>query len=200
MTTIANSTAPVSFDALLDKMMPHFRYYARWHVRRKNRRGDYDDVMQDLTCMALEIYTSLIRCGKEVFYSPIMKYAIKRYQDGRRFIGSNTRDILSHQTQILGRSDTCQLSAIEVEPGTWDFGHYNRNHDPAESVQWKLDYEAWLDQQTPRDQKIATDLSYGYTTGEVATKYGVSAGLISQYRRRYADSWNNFMSDGYEPI
>ena len=102
MTTIANSTAPVSFDALLDKMMPHFQYFARWHVRRKNRRGDYDDVMQDLVGFALEMYTSLVQRGKEVFYSPIMQFAIKRYQEGRRFIGSNTRDILSHQTQILG--------------------------------------------------------------------------------------------------
>jgi len=201
--TIITNTAPTTpsvptFDVLYAKMLPHFRYYARCHVRRKNRRGDYEDVIQDLTGIALDMYTSLVRRGKEVFYSPLVQFAIKRYREGRRFTGSNTRDILSEQAQIIGRSNACQLSALEREPGTWDFGHYNRHHNPAEAVQWKLDYEAWIAMQTPRDQDIITDLSYGETTGDVARKYRVSAGLISQYRKRYRNSWNAYIVDKNE--
>jgi len=196
MTITANTTTltPVSFDVLLDKMMPHFRYYAKQHVRRKNRRYDYDDVIQDLVGFALEMYHSLIQRGKEVFFSPILNYAIKRYQDGRRFTGSNTTDILSHQTQILGRSDVCQLSAFEGDLDERDFMEMVQP-SVADAVQWKIDYETWLVNLTPRDQAIAMDLSYGHTTSEVAAKYGVSAGLISQYRKRYAQSWNDFIAD-----
>ena len=198
-----SAPAPISFEVLLDKMMPHFKYYARQHTRRKGRRDDYDDVIQDLVGIALEMYHALIRKGKEVFYSPIMKFAIQRYQDGRRFTGSNRTDILSHQTQILGRCDTCQLSTFDSEE---DGGLDERDFmemvqpDVAEAVSWKIDYETWLAMQTPRDQAIVLDLSYGYTTGEVARKYGVSDGLISQYRRRYAKSWDDFIAEKHEPV
>ena len=39
------------------------------------------------------------------------------------------------------------------------------------------------------------DLAMSETTGDVAKKYKVSAGLISQYRKRYAESWNDFIAD-----
>jgi hypothetical protein len=109
MTTIANTAT--SFEVLLDKMMPYFRRYAKRVIRR--RWIDYDDVLQDLTGMALDIYLSLVRRGKDVFYSPIMKFTIKRYREGRRFCGLNTTDILSCQTQKLGRSAICQLVTYE---------------------------------------------------------------------------------------
>jgi len=189
-------TAVPSFDVLLAKMMPSFRYFTKRLIRRMgSRRIDFDDVMQELVGFALELYRSLVQRNKPVFYSPIMKFAIKRYKEGRRFAGSNTTDILSEQTQRLGRSDTCQLSQFDGEPGHRTFCFHQQQPDVAEAVQWKIDYEAWLQRLSPRDQKIALDLSYGYTTSEVAAKYGVSDGLISQYRKRYADSWNDFIAD-----
>ena len=200
MTTIANTTsAPVPFDVLYRRMLPQFRYYAKWLVRRKGRWIDFDDVIQELSGFALEDYTSLVRRGKETFYTPIAKYAIKRHREGRRFVGTNTTDILSEQTQKLGRSDTCQLSQFDDEPRNWGLGLYQRQPDIADAVQMHLDYEAWYQRQTPRDQAIIKDLSYGETTGDVAKKYGVSAGLISQYRKRYSDSWHAFIADKREP-
>jgi len=197
MTMITNSIPSVpTFDALYAKMLPHFKYFAKHHVRRKRRRGDYEDVIQELAGFALQMYNSLIRRGKgaEVFYTPLMQFAIKRYREGRRFVGSNTKDILSHQTQILGRSKTCQLSQFDEEQDTWDF-MTDRKGRVLDAVQFKIDYDAWHTSLPPRDQKIVTDLSYGYTTGDVATKYGVSAGLISQYRKRYHKDWNDFIGD-----
>ena len=201
MTTFTNTTptAPVSFDVLRAKIEPHFLYYAKRHARRMGRWVEIDDVMQDLTGFALEFYTSLILRCKEVFYTPIMQYAIKRYREGRRFIGSNTTDILSHQTQILGRSKLHQLSVFDDEQKTQNLDTRefmeDRRVGVADTVQFKIDYETWIASLPPRDQAIARDLSYGYTTGEVAKKYGVSDGLISQYRKRYEKSWNDFIAD-----
>ena len=198
MTTFTNNTPSVpSFDSLYKKMLPHFRYYARRFSRCKSI--DREDVIQDLMGIALQMYTSQVRRGKEVFYSPLVRYAIKRFQEGRRFAtGQNSTDILSEHTQMLGRSTVRLFGEYEGKPGSWDFGHYNRNHNPAEAVQWKIDFEDWLQRQTPRDQKIIDDLSYGETTGTVARKYGVSDGLISQYRKRYFKSWNAFIADKRE--
>jgi hypothetical protein len=162
---------------------------------------DYEDVIQDLAGIALEMYISLLQRGKEVFYSPIMQFAIKRYSEGRRFIGSNTTDVLSDQTKILGRSKIQHISVFDGEDGELDTWGFMRGRQPdfADAVQMKMDYTAWLQRLTSRDRKIAMDLSYGYTTGEVAKKYGVTAGLISQYRRRYEKNWNEFIADKNEP-
>ena len=53
------------------------------------------------------------------------------------------------------------------------------------TVQFKMDFfEGWLQAQSERDRSIILDLATGETTGAVARKYGVSDGLISQYRKR----------------
>jgi hypothetical protein len=42
---------------------------------------------------------------------------------------------------------------------------------------------------------IAKDLAFGLTTKEVAKKYGLSAGRISQLRRALADSWALYQTE-----
>ena len=191
-------SAPVSFEVLYEKMLPHFWYFARQYDRC--RRTDQEDVIQELTGLALINYMSLIERGKEVFYTPIMKYAVQHYKEGRRFVGSNTTDILSEQTQMMGRSDTYQFSQFDDERrgDTMPFMKM-RQASVFDQVQFKIDFEDWLALQTPRDCSIALDLSYGYTTSEVAKKHGVSDGLISQYRRRFEKSWDDFIADKHEP-
>jgi len=175
-------SAPVSFDSLYEKMLPHFRFFAKRVMRLK--ADNFDDAVQELTAIAYEMYRSLVRRGKETYYSPIMKFAIKRYKSGRRFIGSSSTDVLSDWTRILERCDICSWEDSE-NTGTRYLAS-NRWENVADTVQFKIDfYDDWLQQQTPRDQAIIKALSYGHTTGDVAKKYKVSAGLISQYRRRY---------------
>ena len=203
MPTFIYSTpsVPVSFETLYQKMLPHFQYHARRFKRRNGRRVDRADVIQELAGFALEIYTSLVRRGKHdlIYYTPLMQYAIKRYREGRRFAtGSNSTDILSDKTQRLGRSETCQLSQFDDNADTWKFMH-DQQVNVTDSVQFKIDfYDDWLQRQTSRDQQIIYDLMVGETTGNVAKKYGVSDGLISQYRRRYANSWRTFITDKRE--
>jgi hypothetical protein len=69
----------------------------------------------------------------------------------------------------------------------------DRRVNVADTVQFVIDYEEWLSNQSARDQQIIKDLAYGYTTGDVAKKYAVSDGLISQYRKRYGNSWKTFI-------
>jgi transposase-like protein len=59
-------------------------------------------------------------------------------------------------------------------------------------------FEGWLQEQSDRDRSIILDLATGETTGAVARKYGVSDGLISQYRKRYRASWLAYISDKKE--
>ena len=109
----ANSTtpsAPVSFEVLLAKMQPYFRKYAKRFS--PDKRLNRDDVMQDLTGIALEMYTSLVRRGKEVFYSPLAIYAIKRYSSGRRFTGLNSTDVHSKEGAKALSCQFCQQTSF----------------------------------------------------------------------------------------
>ena len=136
--------------------------------------------------------------SKEVFYTPIMKYAIRRYNSGRRFSGTSTVDVLSDCTRILERCDICSLDQFYLHDGDLPFLTDWRQSDVADAVQFKIDFEDWVAQQTGRDQQIIGMLCKGHTTNDVSRKHGVSAGLISQYRRRYETSWQDFIADKRE--
>jgi len=190
MTALIDS--PPTFEVLLAKMRPYFRKYAKRFS--PNKRLDRDDVMQDLTGIALQMYTSLVRRGKEVFYSPLAMYAIKRYSTGRRFTGLNSTDVHSEHAQMQGRSEVHQFSELEGKLDELEF-MADPKANVAKTAQLRVDYGAWVSKQEPRDRQIIRDLSYGYTTREVARKYSVSDGLISQYRKRYREDWNDFVGD-----
>ena len=100
--TTTPSVTP-SFESILGKMTPHFQFFAKRVLRMKG--DDYDDVLQELTALAYELYLSLVRRGKAVFYSPIMKFAIGKYKSGRRFVGYNSVDVMSEWTRQAGRSE-----------------------------------------------------------------------------------------------
>jgi hypothetical protein len=44
-------------------------------------------------------------------------------------------------------------------------------------------------------KQIAKDLAFGCSTSEVAKKYGVTAGRISQLRRSLEESWATFQQE-----
>ena len=98
-TAIVTSSVP-SFESLLQRMTPHFQFFAKRVL--KLRGDDFDDVLQELSAIAYELYLSLVKRGKEIFYTPLLKFAIKRYREGRRFIGSNSTDALSDKTKLMG--------------------------------------------------------------------------------------------------
>ena len=191
MSAIFNTTtsSPVSFEVLLTKMRPHFRYYVGKILRF--RLDNFDDAMQELTAIAYEIYHSLVQRGKAVFYTPIMKFAIKRYREGRRFIGLNSTDVLGHQAQFLGRSTTYSIDDCVEDTDRRCL--QSKYPDVFHEVQIRMDFSDWYQRQSVEDQWIITDLAMSETTNDVARKYGVSDGLISQYRKRYAKSWKSFI-------
>ena len=172
-----------SFESLLDKMTPHLRYYAKNVLRL---RGDnFDDALQELTTIAYEMYLGLVKRGKEVFFTPILKYAIGHYKEGRRFAGTNQTDVLSDRTRLIGRS--------MVKAGDTLYFMLDQKSNVAREVGFKIDFQSWYHLQTPQDQDYITDLVLGYTQSEVARRHGVSPAAICQRQRKYTTLWNNFI-------
>ena len=87
---------------------------------------------------------------------------------------------------------------IEVEPqsGNWiNLMVQDKRAPVADQVAAKLDVGAWFATLTKRMKEIAKDLAFGCSTSEVAKKYGVTAGRISQLRRALEKSWATFQQE-----
>jgi hypothetical protein len=184
------ATNPViPFEVLLEKMKPNFKFFAR---QMKLKFDNFDDTIQDLTAIAFDIYRSLVRRGKEIFYSTIANFAIKRYKSGRRFAGSSTTDVLSDETRILGRCEICSLSPMYSNEGELPF-LLDWKSNAADIVQFKMDFnETWYRQQPSVDRSIIRDLMMGETTGDIARKHHLTPSAVSHKKRQYAASWKAF--------
>ncbi len=60
-------------------------------------------------------------------------------------------------------------------------------------VRVRLDFADWLKTLCRRDRKVALDLANGSRTGEVARRYDLSDGRISQLRKELHLSWDLMM-------
>ena len=183
----APSTVP-SFEVLLGKMTPHFRYFAKRVLRLKG--DDYDDVLQELSSIAYELYLSLVRKGKQAFYTPIMRYAIGRFKEGRRFLGSDSVDVLAERTRQLGRTDVCTGDIL--------YSLTDRRANVTESIHFHIDFEDWYQKQSAKDKRIINLLAMGESPSDVARACDVSPAAITYRRRYYGKSWDEYIADNWE--
>ena len=66
---------------------------------------------------------------------------------------------------------------------------------PPDAVAFKLDFACWLQTLTDRDRSIIGDMILDERTLDLARKFGVSAGRISQLRRQYRQDWRHFCGE-----
>ena len=70
---------------------------------------------------------------------------------------------------------------------------------PFEIVRTKLDFAAWLRSLPIKSRRIAKMLANGERTADVARRFGLSDGRISQIRAELAASWRRFVGDTEPP-
>lgn len=89
-----------------------------------------------------------------------------------------------------------RLDRFEKESGEWREIIVEDTRTPVpDQVAFRIDFPAWLNSQTKRNRRIVEALAIGDTTGEVARRFTVSSGRISQLRRQFHESWREFHGD-----
>jgi hypothetical protein len=68
-----------------------------------------------------------------------------------------------------------------------------------EQVAFRIDWPAWLETLSDRDQRLIKDMGHGERTLDLAEKYGLSPARISQRRREFHDDWQRF-GEGEERV
>lgn len=176
-------------------MLPQIEWQLSYAFRRLEPEAR-DEAMQDGVVNCYLAYVRLVNQGREhrAFPSALARFAVRQIRSGRK-CGTrlNCRDPLSdyarkkhgHQIQRLDRFNRKREDWLEplVE---------DRRASIPDQVIMLIDFPAWLATLKRRLRRIAKDLALGCRTSEVANKYRLTAGRISQIRRELYESWHRF--------
>ena len=109
---------------------------------------------------------------------------------GRTVAGSvNVNDVTSRWCQRR-RGTRGESLDRQKENGEWrELVIQDRRATPAEIAIIRIDFQTWLSSLPGRQREIAEVLATGEGTKQVAHRFGLTAGRVSQLRRKLQRSW-----------
>ena len=168
-------------------MLPAITEHARFALR--DRRAEArEDLIHEVTTHCFAAYHRLVERGKAdlAYPSVLVGFALRKIFSGRRVGGRvSIQDVMSQHAQRTCGITVERLDRFNDQEGTWQESLVEDKHaGPAETAAARIDFGAWLGSLTSRDRRIAEMLAIGEKTGEVATRFGLSAARVSQLRTR----------------
>jgi hypothetical protein len=119
-------------------------------------------------------------------------------KSGRRLCGQDSaRDALSPVAQrTKGFTVNSLPQGSSLYGNVFDEALRDNTQTPVpEQVAFRQDFPAWQATLTQRDRRLLEDLMAGERTSDVANRYGLSCGRVSQLRREFHDDWRRFVGD-----
>jgi len=157
------------------------------------------EAVQEVVANACQAYARLVEQGKTAVAQPIAlaRYGVKQTRDHRKVGGHlNIQDVLSGYCQSRKGVVVERLDKFNTRENTWEEVLVEDRHaGPSEIACTRIDFRDWLDSLKHRDRRIAESLAAGNHTADVARRFQISAGRISQLRRELAESWRKFVGD-----
>ena len=181
-------------------MLPVIGNYADHAFRHLDPEGR-EDAVHEVLANAVVAFARLVELGKPHLAYPtvLARYGVARLRQGRR-VGNRLRigEVLSEYAQRQKGFAVERLDRFEERRGCWQqIVVEDRRAGPAEVACLRIDFADWLALQPKRNRQIAESLAVGDTPCEVARRFSLSQGRISQLRRALRESWNAFQ--GEEP-
>jgi hypothetical protein len=183
-------------------MVPSIRRCAE--VAFADLRGDHrDDAIQEVLANACVAFARLLErgLGNKAFATVLARFAIAQVRAGRR-VGTplNCRDVLSEHARRRNHFKVERLDRFDTTNASWTEAVVEDHHTPVfDQVAFRIDFPEWLSRLSGRNRRIAETLAEGATTQEVAARFGISAGRVSQLRRELHGSWRNFRGEPTAP-
>jgi hypothetical protein len=199
--TTADSVALARLQAtfltsVLPKVLSHGRVYFR-HLKSAERQEEY---IAEMVALAWKWHLRLAERGKDAaqFPTAIATFAARAVRSGRRLTGMDrAKDVLSplarqRQGFAVGKLPDC--STLDGSPLD-EALHDNTRTPPDEQCAFRIDFPAWRATHAERDRRVLDDLMLGERTLDVAGKYGLSPGRVSQLRREFLLGWRRYVSE-----
>ena len=183
-------------------MLPQIVTHAKIAFRHCDRERR-EDLVQEAVANALVAFVRLVQLKKAdlAYPSVLAKYAVAQINDGRR-VGnrSNIREVLSAYAQKHKGFSVERLDKFDSEENAREEICIEDCHaGPAEVATIHMDFASWLHTLSRRDRKVAQFLAIGNRTTDVAKRFKVCDGRVSQLRRELAESWRKFVGDDALP-
>jgi hypothetical protein len=182
--------------SVLPKVLSHGRIYFR-HLRSAELKEEY---IAEMVALTWKWHRRLAERGKDStrFPTALATFAARAVRCGRRLAGMDrAKDVLSPLAQwrqgfAVGKLPDCgSLSGSALEEAL----HDNTRTPPDEQCAFRLDFPAWRATHAERDRRVLDDLMVGERTLDVAGKYGLSPGRVSQLRREFLLGWRRYVSE-----
>ena len=197
-----------TFVAMLPRIVSRGEFVFH-RVKCPHRRADY---LAEMLALCWSWLVRLAQQGRDGtrFVSALSAFAARQVWSGRRLSGGeNSKDVLSGRARrrhgfrvepLLStrRSHESRYSVPLGQQAQDSFEERLRDNavtPPPDAVAFKLDFACWLQTLTDRDRGIIGDMILDERTTDLARKFGVSAGRISQLRREYLQDWRAFCGE-----
>jgi len=192
---------PPAWHAHFLKMLPAIRLHAKISFRNHNAEAR-EEFIEEVVANALQAYVRLVQQGKTDVArpGPLARYGVAQVRDHRRVGGHlNIRDVMSEYCRQRKNLTLERLDKFDQSEDQWqEILLEDRRAGPFDIVRTKLDVAAWLRSLPSKLRRIAKTLANGDRTSDVAKKFNLSAGRISQIRAELAHSWRRFIGDDPE--
>jgi hypothetical protein len=183
-------------DQVLPKVLSHGRVYFR-HLRSAELKEEY---VAEMVALTWKWHLRLAERGKDStrFPTALATFAARAVRCGRRLAGMDrSKDVLSPLAQqrqgfAVGKLPDC--STLDGSPLD-EALHDNTRTPPDEQCAFRIDFPAWRATHAERDRRLLDDLMLGERTLDVAGKYGLSPGRVSQLRREFLLDWRRYVSE-----
>ena len=181
------------------QMLPVIHAYARGAFAHLNPEAR-QDMIQEVVANALVAYVRLYQQGRVALAYPtvLAKYGVAQVRDGRR-VGAklNIKDPLSRYCQQRKGVVVERLDVFDEEENAWAEAvvQDTRTATVPDIVSFRVDFADWLASLSRRDRRIAECLAIGNRTSDVAERFDVSPGRISQLRRELNTNWREFTGE-----
>ena len=214
MVSFANPLAPSpSLDALHQRFLalaPRIESHARVAFRHITCPQRQDDCIAETLALSWRWFLRLAEQGKDAadFVSALATLATRAVKSGRKLTGQEkAKDVLSSVAQrrhgfVVERlpiSTRTAMTDLYGDPqGQEVLDAYeerladNTVTPPPDAAAFRIDFPQWLAQWSDRDRRIIGDMMRDERTRDLAAKYGVTAGRVSQWRQAYREDWNRF--------
>ena len=177
-------------------MVPDIERFTRFQFRHLSVNAR-EDAVCEVVANAFCAFRRLVELGKQnlAYSTPLAHYAVAQFRAGRR-VGNplNSCDVYSIGSQRRARF---RLESLDSRTGSeiWEEALIDNTQTPVpDQVAFRIDFPAWLQTLQQPKGRLAKYLAYGHSPSEVACRFGVSRGRVSQVRRELERSWNEYQS------